>query len=163
VRVRAVVADCLETLFGEPPGEDLLRAFDPRDAKKLERNRLLWVLAACRLLWHPAWRGSGLRQQEVSKLLVQDLATLAAVVPAEKLVDEEERREELVRRTLASSGLLLPGESRKQAEDRLSQVDSLERQRLVAAAAEKEKRIREVREKMAKKAAEEAAAKVSRE
>ena len=128
VRVRAVVSDCLETLFGEPPADDLLRAFDPRDTRKPERNRLLWVLAACRLLDHPAWREAGLRREEVGRLLVQDLASLAAVVPAEKLLDEEERREELVRRTLASSRLLLPGETRKQAEDRLAQVDSVERQ-----------------------------------
>ena len=70
---------------------------------------------------------------------------------------------ELVRRAFAALGLRLPGESAGEAEDRLAQVDSVERQRLLRAAAEKEKRAREVREMMARRAAEEAAAKVSRE
>lgn len=55
------------------------------------------------------------------------------------------------------------GEAAQEADDRLAQLDSLEQQRLLKSAAEKEKRAREVREMMARRAAEEAAAKVSRE
>jgi hypothetical protein len=161
--VDAVVADLFDTLFGQPPGDDLLQAFRPSNYGNGERNRLLWVLAACRLLWHPALRERPLPAGGLRKLLVQDLAGLAAVTPAERLLDDEERREELVRRAFAALGLRLPGESAKEAEDRLAQVDSVERQRLVRAAADKEKRAREVREMMARRAAEEAAAKVSRE
>jgi hypothetical protein len=159
----AVVADLCDTLFGQPPDDDLLQAFRPANRGKAERNRLLWVLAACHLLWHPALRERSLPAEGLRKLLVQDLAGLAAVTPAERLLDEEERREELVRRAFAALKLRLPGESAKEAEDRLAQVDSVERQRLLRAAAEKEKRAREVREMMARRAAEEAAAKVSRE
>jgi hypothetical protein len=161
--VHAVVADLCETLYGQPPAEDLLQAFRPASAGDEERNRLLWVLAACQLLWHPALRSRPLPADGLRKLLVQDLAGLAAVTPVERLADEEERREELVRRSFAALGLRLPGESAKDGEDRLAQVDSVERQRLLRAAAEKEKRAREVREMMARRAAEEAAAKVSRE
>lgn len=161
--VPAVVADLCDTLYGAPPGDDLLQAFRPANAGKGERNRLLWGLAACHLLWHPALRGRPLPADGLRRLLVQDLAGLAAVTPAERLLDDEERREELVRRAFAALGLRLPGESAKEAEDRLVQVDSVERQRLLRAAAEKEKRAREVREMMARRAAEEAAAKVSRE
>jgi hypothetical protein len=161
--VHAVVADLCDTLYGQPPDDDLLQAFRPGNTGKAERNRLLWVLAACHLLWHPALRERSLPADDLRKLLVQDLAGLAAVTPAERLLDEEERREELIRRAFAALGLRLPGESAKEAEDRLAQVDSVERQRLLRAAAEKEKRAREVREMMARRAAEEAAAKVSRE
>jgi hypothetical protein len=161
--VHAVVADLYDTLYGQPPADELLQAFRPANAGKAERNRLLWVLAACHLLWHPALRTRALPADRLRKLLVQDLAALAAVTPAERLTDDEERREELIRRTFAALGLRLPGESAKEAEDRLAQVDSVERQRLLQAAAEKEKRAREVREMMARRAAEEAAAKVSRE
>jgi hypothetical protein len=159
----AVVADLWDTLYGRPPEDDLLQAFRPAGAGKAELNRLLWVLAACHLLWHPALRPRPLPPDGLRKLLVQDLAGLAAVAPAERLLDDEERREELVRRAFAALGLRLPGESAREAEDRLAQVDSVERKRLLRAAAEKEKRAREVREMMARRAAEEAAAKVSRE
>lgn len=161
--VYAVVADIYDTLYDTPPADELLQAFRPANTGQGERNRLLWVLAACHLLWHSALRGRPLPADGLRKFLVQDLAGLAAVTPAEKLIDDEERREELIRRALAALGLHLPGESDKEAQDRLAQVDSVERQGLLRAAAEKEKRAREVREMMARRAAEEAAAKVSRE
>lgn len=163
IPVRAVVCDLHETLFNERPDEWLLSAFTPDKKTKVEYNMHRWVLAACHLLWHPALRSETLPKIGFKKLLVQDLASLAAVAPANKLIDDEERREELVRKTLMALNLLLPGESRKEAEDRLTQVDSVERQRIVSEAAAKEKRTREVREAMIKKAAEEAAAKETRE
>ena len=163
VSVVAVVADLYETYFGAFPAEDLLTAFRPTKTGKVERNRHRWVLAACHLLWHPALRGRGVEQAQLNRLLVQDLAQLATAESADSLRTEEERREELIRRTLQALKLALPGETEKDAEDRLTQVDSVERRRLLRAAAEKEKRAREVRDMMAKRAAEEAAAKVSRE
>lgn len=163
VPVAAVVADLFDTWFGRPPEAQLLAAFRPANTGKAERNRLRWVLAACHLLWHPALRGQAGTQAQLNRLLVQDVATLASVVQAEALQTDEERREELIRRAVAALGLLLPGESAKEAEDRLAQVDSAERRRLLREAAEKERRAREVREQMARRAAEEAAAKVSRE
>jgi hypothetical protein len=163
VGVAAVVADLFDSYFGAPPDEALVAAFRPANAGKAERNRLRWVLAACHLLWHPALRGKTGTAAQLRRLLVQDLATLASVVAADTIRTEEERREELIRRTLRALELLLPGESAKEAEDRLAQVDSVERRRLLREAAEKEKRAREVREMMARRAAEEAAAKVSRE
>jgi hypothetical protein len=163
VPVAAVVADLFDTYFGAPPEESLLAAFRLANTGKAERNRLRWVLAACHLLWHPALRGGPATPERLHRLLLQDLATLASVVKADDLRTEEERREELIRRTLSALALLLPGESAKEAEDRLAQVDSVERRRLLRKAAEKEQRAREVREMMARRAAEEAAAKISRE
>jgi hypothetical protein len=163
VLVHAVVADLYDTLFGEHPEEYLLAAFKPVSTGKVERNRLRWVLAACHLLWHSALRAQPIDRARLNKLLIQDLASLASVVSADALFSDGERREELIRRTLLALGLLLPAESQKEAEDRLTQVDSVERRRLLRAATDKEKRAREVREMMARRAAEEAAAKVSRE
>src|SRR5579871_4860212 len=76
--VHAVVADLCDTLFGQPPADDLLQAFRPANAGKGEHNRLLWVLAACHLLWHPSLRSRPLPPAGLGKLLVQDLAALAA-------------------------------------------------------------------------------------
>jgi len=163
-RVRAVVSDLLETLHGAPPDPAVLAAFDaaPGGGKR-EQNRLGWVLAACHVLWHPAVRAAPPSPQSVEAFLVQELAQLGAAASVDLLDREEDRREELVRRVLRAVRLALPGESPQEAEDRLRQVDSVERQRVLRAAAGREKRSREVREAMARKAAEEAAAKVSRE
>jgi hypothetical protein len=163
VPVAAVVADLCETYFGAPPEENVPAAFRPAKTGKAERNRLRWVLAACHLLWHPALRGQAVTPAQLNHLLIQELAQLATAEQADSLRTDEERREELIRRTLRALGLRLPGESAQEAEDRLTQVDSVERRRLLRAAAEKEKRAREVRDMMARRAAEEAAAKVSRE
>ena len=102
-RVRAVVADLFETHFGAAPPRDWLAAFDPADTERGELNRLRWVLAACHVLWHPSLRATPLPQAGLRKLLNQGLAELAVVVPSERIVDSEERREELVRRASAAS------------------------------------------------------------
>ena len=167
-RVRAVVGDLFETLLSERPSSELLDAFNPTDTGSAERNRLRWVLAASHLLWHPAFRDAPSASAEVvrprlERLFVQELATLASVVSFDALDQDEERREELIRRATTALGLSLAGESPNEAADRLKQVDSVERRRVLVAAAARERRARQVREAMAKKAAEEAAAKVSRE
>jgi hypothetical protein len=167
VRVRAVVADVLESLFGEAPDARLLAAFDAGAGSAAEASRLGWVLAAAHVLWHPALRADAAalagKRSDIERMLVQELAGVGAAAPAAGLDADEERREELARRVLRAAGLGLPGESATEAEDRLRQVDSIERRRVLAGAAERERRMRAVREAMARKAAEEAAAKVSRE
>ncbi|HLX64998.1 MAG TPA: hypothetical protein VKX17_27255 [Planctomycetota bacterium] len=166
VLARAVVADLYETLFKRRADDEFLRAFAPAKLSKLERNRLLWVMAACHVCWHPAIRNCEPPVAGLRKLFVQDLAALAAIVPIDNLIGDQDRREELVRRVLSAMGLCFPNETAGEFSDRLAQVDSIEIQRVIADAAVKEKRARrerEVREEMARKAAEEAAAKASRE
>lgn len=163
VAVHAVVADLFDTYFGDPPDEPTLARFLPANRSRLERNRLRWVLAACRLLWHPSLRTRSFQREWLTTFLADDLLPLAGVAPAEGLLTDEERREELIRRAFLALGLLLPGETEREAEDRLTQVDSVERQRLLREAAEKEKRAREVREAMARRAAAEAAARYGSE
>jgi hypothetical protein len=164
VRVRAVIADLFETLFGARPARALLDAFDAVDLGAGERNRLAWTLAAAHLLWHPALRPLPPKvRPAIERLLVQELPQLAAIVSVGELDRDDERREELARRGLRAAGVALDGESTNDAEDRLRQVDSVERHRVLVEAAERERRAREVREAMAKKAAEEAVPKVGRE
>ncbi|MEK7467956.1 MAG: hypothetical protein AAB074_11120 [Planctomycetota bacterium] len=162
MRVRAVVADLMETALREPAKPADLAPFN-FTGSTAERNRLRWVLAACHVLWHPSLRERSLPPDGVRRLLVQDMAALAAVAPFDGLASEEERREELVRRTIGAAGLRLPGESETDAADRLTQVDSIERRRLLAAAAEKQKRAKAIQEELRRKAAEEAASKASSE
>jgi hypothetical protein len=63
----------------------------------------------------------------------------------------------LARMCLAALGLRPMGETLEQAQDRMSTLDSTERQRLLRATAEAERRAREVREAMARKQALESA------
>jgi hypothetical protein len=163
IPIQAVAADLYETYYGEPPDEAFLGAFRCPNPDTRQRNRLRWVLACCHLLWHPALRSRPLHAGSLRGLLLQEMTSLAEVVSVESLRAEELRREELIRRTLRAFGVLLPGETPKEAEDRLTQLDSIEHRRLIRDAADRERRAREVREMMARRAAEEAAAKVSRE
>src|SRR5262245_5745149 len=96
--VAAVVADLWETLFDRPAPPKLLACFPPAGRGRDDLNRRRWVLAACRLLWHPALRGRPLPAVGLAHFLTDELAALAEVAPAERLADDEERREELVRR-----------------------------------------------------------------
>jgi len=162
VRVYAVMSDLFETLFGTSDHE-LADLFRPAERGPVERNRLRLALAFAHLLSCPRLRRAGRSSRSLRGLLSQELPTLAAVAKTEELPSNEQLREELIRRTLRALGLGLHGESTAEFEDRLRQVDSVERHRLLREAAKRERRAREVREAMAKKAAQEAAAKVSRE
>ncbi|MEI6234843.1 MAG: hypothetical protein WCT04_17450 [Planctomycetota bacterium] len=171
IAVRAVVCDLYETVLGERPSEPLLQAFSAAALSKVERNRLRWVLGACWVFWHPFFRQKPFTPDAFKKLMVLDLADLAAVMPADNLLSDQDRREELARLAMAATRTAFPGESWDDFKDRLTQVDSIESHRVIAQATIKEKkaredrarREREVREEMARKAAAEAAAKESRE
>jgi len=163
VNVRAVVRDLLESLRGTAPPDGFLEVFRPADHGRAERNRLRWIVAASRLLWHPALRTAAAGSTRLEALLAGELAELGSAVSADTLDTDDERREELVRRTFRALSLFLPGESEAEAADRLAQLDSVERRRILADASQREKRAREVRKAMERKAAEEAAARMNRE
>lgn len=78
-------------------------------------------------------------------------------------IEDMDRREEFVRVLLHDLGLRPQGESEKQAEYRLQTVSSAERLRVVEAARVAEERARNIREALARKQAQEAADKMSRE
>ncbi len=158
-RVDAVVHDLLQTLTGRAPPASLLEAFEAMDPPSTSD----WVLRASWILWHPAFRRPRPAMAGLRKLLVWELPQVAAVVPVGALDGDQDRREELIRRVVRAAGRVLAGEDAQRAADRLAQVDALEHHRLMREAAEREERAREVREALARRAAEEAAAKVSRE
>lgn len=167
VRVRAVVADLYETVAGGLPAPALLDAFTPRSVGALERNRLRYVLAACRLLWHPSFRDPdagprAARSRAIETFLVQTVSMVSSVTPADSLSTDEERAEELVRRALEAFGLRLPGETETEAADRLTQVNSVERRRLLGEVAKRQEKLRR-EAAIRQKALEEAASKAPRE
>jgi hypothetical protein len=156
--VAAVVGDLLRDLGGEPPSRAAAGSFETG-----ARNRLQLVLVAAWLLHDDWFLGRGDLAVPAGRFLAHGLEELTAVVAAEACVRDADRREELARRALAALGLRPAGEGGAQARDRLSTLDSVERRRVIAASQEAEKRAREVREAMRKKAAEEAAASYGRE
>ena len=91
------------------------------------------------------------------------ISALSAEHPAAKYAADPDRREEFARLLLSDCGLRPAGETAAQAEDRLQSLSSAQRRKMIAATREAEKRAREIRAALAKKAAEDAADKYTRE
>jgi len=161
VVVPAVVADLLRDLAGAPLTAAQVAGFDAKDPWR-QRNRLSLILVACWLLHDPWFRQPALAEP-VLRLLTSELAGLAETTSADKCVSDPDRREELARLALQHLGLRPAGETEAQAADRLSTLDTVERDRVQRAARQAEERAQAIRDAMAKKAAEEAAAQYSRE
>ncbi len=161
VQVAAVVADLCDRLaIAIPPGA--LDWFAPLDAKN-DRNRLAIALLQVWLVAGDELASAGIDGAGLFAALVEGAAELAPHTPAPRFVADPERREELVRHLLARLGLRPRGESEAQAQDRLTSLSAAERARVIKASRKAEERARAIREALAKKAAEEAADKWTRE
>ncbi len=157
--LKALVCDHFRALgVGIPsPHERRFLAALPSESERL----MLIVLWLVRDDWFldrpeladPTWRF----------LQSDSLAQLAKLVPADAIINDPDRREELVRLCLKGLALQPEGEFAAQAADRLTTLDSVERERVIRQTREAEARAREIREAMARKRAEEAAARYSRE
>ena len=162
VSVPAVVSDLLQDLGGQPLSAQQIAPFQSQDAKR-DRNRLSLTLIGCWLL-HDEWFIKQNRfANPARQFFTAGLAELSAVTPAQKFVSDPDRREELVRLGLKDLGLRPQGETVAQAQDRLTTLSSVERQRVVRAARQAEERARAIREALVRKAAQEGADKYSRE
>jgi|SRR5581483_10153577 len=162
VYVAAVVFDLLRELGGAIDVAQLdVFEFKRGDAR---RERLLRVvLIAAWLLYDPWFRSRHRFAAQAYEFLALGLDDVAAIVPPQSFASDADRREELARLCLRALGLHPAGESQSQAEDRLTTLDSVERGRVIREARAAEARARQIREEMARKAAEEAAAVYGRE
>lgn len=102
-------------------------------------------------------------ETQAKNLLIESLGTLANFSTPQKFINDQERREEFVRLVLGRLNYRPKGETKNQAIDRLSSLSIVERKRLIKESQEAEKRAREIREALARKAAEESADKWTRE
>jgi hypothetical protein len=100
---------------------------------------------------------------KVKELFQNKLKPLALLVEAKQFVLDSERREELVRFCLKELNLKPNGESETHANDRLTTINSIERQKLIEESKAAQKRAQELREAIARQEAEEAASKWNRE
>ncbi|CAN5345541.1 hypothetical protein BH11PSE11_BH11PSE11_33040 [soil metagenome] len=161
VFVAALVNDLLRALGISVHPVALIR-FDVGDSQA-SRNRLALVMIAVWLLADDWFVGAKLNHADAMRVLDEAVTELAAATPAHKFVNDPDRREELVRVTLARLNFRPLGETLAQATDRLSSISGVERRRLLEASRAAEKRAREIREALARKEAEESADKWTRE
>lgn len=154
VDVGALVAD-LHRAMGAVPSPSAPMTAEPRHREA--------AAVAVWLLRDDWFAGKKELAGKLGEVLMGRVKALAAVVEPRTLVTDAERREELARGCLAGLGLRPAGETKEQAADRLTALDSVEREKVMKATRDAEARAREVREQMAKRAAEEAAAKATRE
>lgn len=169
VETGAVVSDILHALGGKLL--DAVAAANFRyTATKEHSNHLQLILIACHLLHADFFTGGEDSQQKRPELapkarawLENELGPLAQIVDARSFITDGERREELVRRCLAALDILPAGESPNASRDRLSTLDSIERERVIQETRKAQIRAQQLREEMARKRAEEAASKMMRE
>ena len=162
VVVAALLADVLHELdlTAEPR---LLARYGPDRGDAQDRNLFRLAMVAAWLIADHWLARDKPAQADVSELLLTSLPELAAQVRADLYVTDPDRREELARTFLARLGFRPDGESPEEAADRLSMISAAERSRLLAASRAAEERAREVREALARKAAQESADKWTRE
>jgi hypothetical protein len=161
VDVGAVVADLSRMLEAAIPAEELAAFTGTRPEN--DRNRLAVTLLLCWLLADDWFKNAKPTGEQLFTLLHNCASELAAQTPSKKFVSDPERREELARFALARLGFRPAGESRAQAEDRLTSLSAAERARVTQAARMAEQRARTLRESLARRAAQEAADKWTRE
>lgn len=159
IRVQAVIQDLLAA-FGATTAFDTSRF---ASTKPQARAFLRLVLVSSWLVSNDWFLSSYRRPEQVYHFLATGLYDLAPLVAAEQFVADPDRREELVRLCLLSLGLRPAGETQAQSDDRLKTLNTVERTRVLKDTEEQRKRAKLLREQMKKQAAEEAAAKVSRE
>lgn len=159
VRVAAVVND----LLARGPGRASLQELQRFEGRGTDTARLRVSLVLAWLLADESFALATLAREDVLRLLHDTAKELAAQAGANKYLQDPDRREELVRVVLARLDLRPRGETIEQATDRLSALSASERQRLLQASRAAEARAREIREALARKAAEESADKWTRE
>lgn len=158
VHVDALVFD-LSHAIGEACTHAELADFSARPE---DANWLTLAAIGCWLLADESLRGH-LHKAALLTCTTRTLRELAGEYAAERYILDPERREEMVRIVLADLQLRPAGETEAQAQDRLQALSSVERRRIIREAREAEKRAREIREALIKKAAAEAADKYTRE
>jgi hypothetical protein len=155
IDVCALVADHFRALERRAPGAADLAPLVVSGLNTPARLRLIAI--ATWLLHDPWFLGRADLGAKTWQLFSKGLQDLAAVVRPEAVVTDPDRREEFVRLCLKHLGLRPKGETLAQATDRLTTLDSVERDGVIRKTREAEARARAIREKMAEEAAKAAA------
>ncbi len=160
--ISALVSDLLLT-SGQPALNKQEAAQYHRVNYPKNRNCLQILLYICHILNHPFFHDSTRGNKIRACLAHKWWSDLSALKEHSVFIQDSLRREELVRVVLHLMEVQPAGESREHAQDRLKTLDSLEEKKIEEQSQAARKRVQEIREAMARQAAEEAASKMSRE
>jgi hypothetical protein len=161
--VPALVADHFRAIDRAAPPYEHLAPFINVKPDQAAINRLRLVAIATWLLRDAWFLARPDLAAKTWELFVTGLDDLAKAVRPDQVVSDPDRREEFTRLCLARLDLRPQGESIAQAADRLTTLDSSERERVIRQTREAESRAREIRERLAREAAEAAAQRYSPE
>ncbi len=164
VHVGAVVSDLLVALGGKALSPAEAVSFTSTGDDLESRNRLRLTLLSAWLFYDDGFKSYHQAPKLVLDWLQSDsFQQLAALVKVSQVISDSDRREEFARRALRALNLRPAGETAAQAADRLTTLDSVIQQQVLAASRQAEKRAQEVREAMRRKEAERSVPKYSRE
>jgi hypothetical protein len=166
IDVAAVVSDLLVDLGASPLSESEAKGLGREvSASEAFRNHLRVTLLLSWLLGDDYFRTKTpvALSQDIRQVLLTGLPELSKIVQAPLFISDSDHREELVRTGLHKLSYYPAGESEAQAADRLTTLSSVERLRVIRASRLAEQRAKEIKEAMALKAAQEAAAGYGRE
>jgi hypothetical protein len=163
VHVDAVVFDVLNRIGDGKVAPTIRDVVFYNQVLDSQKNLLSIVLIASWLLSDEYFRDDAKYFAAARDWLRGGLIEVSNVVEAEEFVRDADRREELARECLRAMNLRPQGETMEQAQDRLTTLNSVERQRVLQATQAAQKRADDIREAMRQKAAEESAAKYTRE
>lgn len=155
IDVGALVADHFRAMERRAPGPADLAPLLVNDPNAAFRLRLIAI--ATWLLHDPWFLSRPDLGAKTWQLFSRGLNDLATVLRPEAVVTDPDRREEFVRLCLKHLGLRPSGETLAQAADRLTTLDSVERDGVIRKTRDAEARARAIREKMAEEAARAAA------
>jgi hypothetical protein len=165
--IAAIANDLLFDLGGSPFSDDEISKHFPDkiNLKSENYNYLRLVSVLCYLYEYNYFIENKSGAEQVKSFLISEkLKELSkAVKSADEFITDPERREEICRVALNVMDYYPEGENEKNAMDRLSTLDSVERKKILAKTGAAQQRARELKEAMRRKEAEEAASKMSRE
>jgi hypothetical protein len=134
---------------------------NPNDS--IQENYLRTLLIFVYLLNDPFFKSRSIRFLKLKDLLFQKVRSYSNIIKSRDWIYDLERREETIRITLQALDLRLKNESFNQSQDRLLSIDSIEREKMISETRKAQARAKELRERLERQEAEEAASKYNRE
>jgi len=163
INIPAIISDLIFDMGGDIPSPQSL-SFFLKHPKNTNLNFLRITAICCYIFTYDWFILNGISTSKVLLFLRDNkLIDLAEIVDYNEFIQDMERREEIVRFCLDGIDLFPKGENKIIAKDRLTTLDSIERKRIIEKSRKAQERSRQLREAMARKRAQEAASKMTRE
>jgi len=157
--IQALYSDLYFFLTEKYPDEKMLKLIPSDRDENLARCASLCIY----ILFYEWFRNKNESAELFAMFLDSVLPAYSKAADADEFAGNPERREELVRLLLFHLGYFPKGETEKYSQNRLAALDSVERDKVISESRQVLKKVQALREAMARKAAEEAASKMTGE